>query len=80
MMKHLVDLNHLKSNNESYFSHLAFALTIGLRLGCVASFFVIHSIVPWISVPKNLNLEETGYKIQMWNQYADGRKKRNHDE
>lgn len=73
-MKAFVDLSHLKRNNESYFSHLAFALSVGIRLGAVASLFIVHSVLPWFVIPKSLNLEETGNKIQIWNQYADSRK------
>jgi len=73
-MKTFVDLSHLKRNNESYLSHLAFAFSIGVRLGAVASLFIIHSVLPWIIIPKSLNLEATENKIQAWNQYVDSRK------
>tara|TARA_B100000131_G_scaffold261887_1_gene258144 strand:+ start:154 stop:390 length:237 start_codon:yes stop_codon:yes gene_type:complete len=73
-MKTFVDFSHLKRNNESYFSHLAFALSVGVRLGTVASLFIVHSVLPWLIIPKSLNLEATGNKIQTWNQYVDSRK------
>jgi hypothetical protein len=52
--KHPVENGH-----DGYFSHLIFALSIGLRLLVTAAFFLIHSVFPFIPTPKFLSLEKT---------------------
>ena len=67
-------MKHLKENNETYLSHLKFAATIGLSLMLRGVVFVLHGILPIISVPRELNLEETTAKLANWNAHAEARK------
>jgi len=51
---------HPKDNDhDGYFSHLRFAFSIGARLLVASAFFLVHSFLPFIPVPKFLNLERT---------------------
>ena len=51
---------HPKENGHSgYFSHLAFAIAIALRLLISSTAFALHSFLPFIPLPKFLNLEMT---------------------
>jgi len=67
-------VKHLKENNETYVSHLRFAVTIGLSLMLRAVVFVLHGIFPMIPVPRSLNLEETMTRVVEWNAHAQSRK------
>ena len=69
-------MNHLKQNNETYLSHMRFAVTIGLSLMLRAIVFVLHGIFPMIPVPRSLNLWETAGKLVEWNAHAESRKSR----
>lgn len=71
-----IDWQHLKINRETYFSHMFFACTVGFSLGLTGLMFLIHSLLPWIPIPKSLNLEETAQKLQEWNHYTVDRKER----
>ena len=66
----LFDPNHLGRNNETYASHLLFAASIGFRLGLTGIVFIVHSIIPWLSIPENLNLGVTSQKIYEWNKHV----------
>tara|TARA_B100000029_G_C16730516_1_gene650547 strand:- start:214 stop:426 length:213 start_codon:yes stop_codon:yes gene_type:complete len=51
---------HPKENGHSgYFSHLLFSFSIGVRLMASSVFFLLHSVFPFVPVPKFLNLEKT---------------------
>ncbi len=51
---------HAKENGyEGYFSHLAFAFSISLRMTVVSTVFAVHAFLPFIPIPKFLNLEMT---------------------
>ena len=67
-------MKHLDENNETYLSHLIFALKIALHLKWASIFFVMHAIVPCWEIPANFNLSATCKKIQEWNSYAERRK------
>jgi len=66
-------VNHLENNNETYFSHLKFAVTVGLTLIFRGAIFVLHGLFPVCDVPKELNLEDTRDKINGWNDHAEQR-------
>jgi len=66
-------VQHLEKNNETYFSHLKFATTIGLTLIFRGGIFILHGLFPVCSVSKELNLEDTRDKLDKWNQYAEKR-------
>jgi len=51
---------HPKENGYSgYFSHFAFAFSIAIRMLVTSSAFMLHSFLPFIPLPKFLNLEMT---------------------
>tara|TARA_R110000824_G_scaffold100088_4_gene237920 strand:- start:4848 stop:5063 length:216 start_codon:yes stop_codon:yes gene_type:complete len=51
---------HAKENGHSgYFSHLTFAFPIAIRLLICSSAFALHCFLPFIPLPKFLNLEMT---------------------
>ena len=51
---------HAKENgHEGYFSHFAFAFPIAIRMMIAAGVFTLHSFLPFIPLPKFLNLEMT---------------------
>ena len=67
-------MGHLEKNNETYFSHLKFATTIGLTLVLRGGIFILHGLLPLCEVPKKMNLEDTRDKLDIWNAYAEARK------
>ena len=69
-------MKHLKENNETYFSHLRFAGTIGLQLILRGVVLVFHGIFPFWLQPESFSLSSTCKKIQRWNDYAQRRKKK----
>ena len=48
-----------ENGHSGYFSHFLFSFSIGSRLVASSLFFIVHSIFPFIPVPKFLNLEKT---------------------
>lgn len=69
-------MKHLKENNESYISHLLFAGKIGVYLSLVSTFFVVHSLFPFVKIPRGYNLEALKYKADSWNAYSVDRLKK----
>ena len=66
----MIDWFHLKNNNETYLSHLGFALKVGMFFIVIGAVFVIHSVVPWIKIPRFLNLPSVSERAQKWNDYT----------
>ena len=66
-------MKHLKDNGETYFTHLKFAWGVGLSLAARGFVFMLHGLIPAITIPKSVNLEETGKKITEWNEHAESR-------
>ena len=66
-------MKHLEENSETYFSHLKFAITVGLTLIFRGAIFVLHGLFPVCDVPKELNLENTRDKTSGWNDHAERR-------
>ena len=51
---------HPKENGyPGFFSHLFFSGSIALRMAVATCVFALHSIFPFIPIPKFLNLEMT---------------------
>ena len=51
---------HAKENGHNgYFSHFAFAFPISIRTGVASFVFATHALLPFIPLPKFLNLEMT---------------------
>ena len=69
-------MGHLEENNETYFSHLKFAIAIGLTLLFRGGIFVLHGLFPACEVPEKLNLANTRDKLSQWNDYAARRNKK----
>ena len=66
-------MQHLKNNNETYFSHLLFASKIGLTLLFRGWLFIFHAIFPIGNIPKRWNIENTLQKLYEWNEYTEKR-------
>jgi len=69
-------MKHLKENNETYCSHLAFAIKIVSHLYLTSCFLLIHAVFPFWIQPESFSLSSTCKKIQRWNDYAKRRKKK----
>ena len=67
-------MRHLEENNETYFSHLKFAATIGLTLMLRGGIFLVHGLLPVCAIPKKFNVEDTRDKLEDWNRYVEGRR------
>jgi len=52
-------IKHLRERNFTFLQHMRFAWTIGFRLLATSIMFLIHGAMPFIPIPKKLNLEET---------------------
>lgn len=68
-------MKHLKENNETYFSHLKFAGTIGIQLALRGVIFILHGLFPVCEVPKSVDLNNTCELINKWNTYAKNRRR-----
>ena len=66
----MIDPHHLSKNNEGYLSHLGFAFKIGLFFILCGVTFIIHSVLPWINIPKILNLSDIEARVREWNNYT----------
>ena len=67
-------MKHLRENNETYFSHLKFAGTIGIQLALRGVIFIFHGLFPVCEVPKYVDLKSTCELLSKWNNYAQRRK------
>lgn len=57
---HNLFTKHAKENGHTgYFSHFAFAISISFRLLVSSLVFLTHALLPFIPLPKFLNLEMT---------------------
>ena len=68
----LFDWYHLKGRKTNYLEHLWFAARMSLRILLTGIVLTVHSIIPWIRVPKyfhivNLSnyLYDCDYKIRI---------------
>ena len=53
-------IKHPRENGfDGYFSHMKFAMFVSLRFAMSTLVFLVHSIFPFISIPKFLNFEAT---------------------
>tara|TARA_Y100001937_G_scaffold128199_1_gene202963 strand:+ start:3832 stop:4032 length:201 start_codon:yes stop_codon:yes gene_type:complete len=48
---------HLKENEISYLGHFLFAMGISWRLSISSLIFMIHALLPVISIPDRYNLD-----------------------
>ena len=67
-------MKHLRENNETYFSHLKFAGTMGIQLALRGVIFILHGLFPVCEVPKSVDLNNTCELLNKWNDYAHRRK------
>lgn len=67
-------MKHLKENNETYFSHLNFACTMGIQLFIRGIIFILHGLFPFCEVPKSVDLNNTCELLNKWEQYSRQRK------
>jgi len=65
-----INIEHLAENNETYVSHLMFALGIAANLCFAGACFIVHGIIPYWSPPKSMSLNTMHRKFQGWNDYA----------
>jgi|GEM_PF-3184737 len=68
-------MKHLKENNETYFSHLKFALSIGTSLMIRGALLILHAFLPMVTIPKKWSLDDTLRTVYRWSVYANKRKK-----
>ena len=68
-------IKHLKENNETYFSHLKFAGTMGIQLLVRGIAFIFHGLFPVCEIPKSVDLNNTCELINRWNEYAKNRRR-----
>jgi hypothetical protein len=68
-------IKHLRENSESYFSHLKFAVSVGVSLIVRGVIFLVHGVCPLIRVPSSMNLETTKEKLETWHQHTESRRK-----
>ena len=68
-------MKHLKENNETYFSHLKFAGSLGIQLFIRGIILILHGFLPVCEVPKSVDLNNTCELLSKWNNYAQRRKK-----
>ena len=66
-------MKHLKENNETYFSHLKFAGTMGVQLLVRGIIFIFHGLFPVCDVPPKLDLEKMYELVTKWHKYAQKR-------
>ena len=67
-------IKHLKENNETYFSHLKFAGTMGIQLLVRGIVFILHGLFPICEMPKSIDLNATCELINKWSDYARRRR------
>ena len=68
-------MKHLRENNETYFSHLKFAGTMGIQLALRGVILILHGLLPVCEVPKSLDLNATYKLIKEKHDYAHRRRK-----
>ena len=68
-------MNHLKENNETYLSHLKFAVCVGLSLMGRGIVFIMHGLIPMLTIPERLNIEATVRQLDKWNEHTKERMK-----
>jgi len=69
-------MSHLRENNETYIGHLLFAGKIAVYLSLSSTFFLIHSVLPFIKIPDMFNLNSVCSNAQEWCEYASRRRLR----
>ncbi len=69
-------MKHLQENNETYFSHMLFAGQVAIYLSISSTFFLIHSILPFIKIPTPFNLDAVLSTVKEWNEYTHQRKEK----
>ena len=68
-------MKHLSENNETYISHMLFASKIAVYLSVSSTFFLVHSIFPFVKIPDIFNLNAVCNNVKKWNEHAEQRKK-----
>ena len=69
-------MKHLKENNETYFSHLKFAGSVGIQLLYTGNNLDSYTdYFPVCEVPKSVDLNNTCELISKWNTYAKSRRR-----
>jgi hypothetical protein len=65
-----INIRHLAENNETYTSHLTFALRVATDLCFAGVCFIVHGIIPCWSPPESMSLKAMSRKFQGWNDYV----------
>ena len=66
----MIDWKHLEENNETYLTHFSFAFRAGVYFFLCGTVFLFHSFLPWIKIPRILNLTAIEEKVRSWNEYT----------
>ena len=69
-------MKHLCEQNETYFSHLKFAVVLSIGFGLRSFLFLVHAMLPCIPVPKLFNVDCTIKWLDEAKAHIDGRRKR----
>ena len=67
-------MKHLKENNEIYFRHMKFALSIGILSIISGVAFITHGLFPFIPMPITLNINAMKGRFETWHNYTEARK------
>jgi hypothetical protein len=70
-------MRHLEENNETYFTHLRFAGTMGLHLLVRGVVFILHGLLPCVKLPTFLSLGATHDLVRLWSEKAKNRQNNN---
>jgi len=68
-------MKHLTENNETYLSHMLFALKISVHLFFRSFSFLFHAFCPFVNIPETLTLSATCKLINKWEKLSQERKK-----
>ncbi len=64
---------HLRESNESYISHLKFAGGAGLCLLSSAVYYLVHSVFPFVPIPKGYCIETIKERSKEWHDHISNR-------
>lgn len=65
---------HTQKQGVTYMEHLVFAVGIAIRLFSSAIVFVLHGLLPFVDIRKELDLEATRDYLEKQNDWIEGMK------
>jgi len=55
----MFNFDHLKESDQNYFQHMRFAIMVSIRLALTAILLPLHALLPFIEMPKKLDIART---------------------